>query len=116
MFKKLRAKLAEFDIDQAYLSKKLGISQQCVSNRFTGKYPWRLNEMYAIIDLIQEPYELLSEYFPKDGRDDQRITIKKPKITPEDNYRTELIGLAYRILYELDGKKAAGSLPKYELR
>lgn len=33
----------------------------------TGKYSWRLDEMYAIMDLIQEPYEKLHEYFPKNG-------------------------------------------------
>lgn len=67
MFRKLRAILFEMEIDQSYLAEKLGISQQCVSHRLTGRYPWKLNEMYAVMDLIHEPYEKLHEYFPKDG-------------------------------------------------
>jgi hypothetical protein len=67
MFRKLRGKLAEFEIDQIYLAKKLGVTQQCISHRMTGKYPWTLTEMYAVMDLIQEPYDKLHEYFPKDG-------------------------------------------------
>ena len=106
MFKKLRGKLKEFDIDQAYLAKKLNVSSASISNRFTGKYPWNLTHMYTIMDMIQEPYELLNEYFPKDGRDNQTLEprLKRIKNRPEEKYRSELIEIALRILLELDGK------------
>jgi len=68
MFRKLRGILAELEIDQAYLAKHLGVSQQSVSNRMRGKYPWTLSETYAVMDLIQEPYERLHIYFPKNGK------------------------------------------------
>lgn len=68
MFRKLRTKLYDLDIGQAYLAKKLGVSQQSVSNRMRGKYPWTLDEMYIVMDLIKEPAEKLHEYFPKRGR------------------------------------------------
>lgn len=67
MFRKLRGKLAELDIDQVYLSKKIGISRATVSTKMSGHSPWTLSEMYAVMDLIGEPYTLLHEYFPKGG-------------------------------------------------
>lgn len=67
MFNKLRGKLHELDIDQSYLAHKLKICPMSVSRKMTGKRPWTLDEMYAVMDLIQEPYEKLHEYFPKDG-------------------------------------------------
>jgi hypothetical protein len=67
MFNKLRGKLREFDIDQSYLAHKLKICPMSVSRKMTGKRPWTSDEMYAVMDLIQEPYEKLHEYFPKDG-------------------------------------------------
>jgi DNA-binding XRE family transcriptional regulator len=67
MFRKLRGIFAELEFDQAYIAEKLHVSQQSISNRMRGKYPWTLDEMYAVMDLIQEPYERLHEYFPKGG-------------------------------------------------
>lgn len=67
-FSKLRGKLSENDIDQKYLAKKLGLSENTVSYRMTGRFPWTLEEMYSVMDLIREPHELLHEYFPKGGR------------------------------------------------
>lgn len=67
MYCKLRSKLKELDIDQPYLAKILGVCTMSVSHKFTGKTDWQSSEMYAIMDLIREPYELLYEYFPKGG-------------------------------------------------
>jgi len=67
MFRKLRGKLKEFDIDQAYLAQKFGVSVMTISHCMTGKKQWRLDWMYAILELIQEPPEKLSVYFPKGG-------------------------------------------------
>lgn len=67
MFRKLRGKLRELDIDQSYLAKKLDICVMSISRKMTGKSPWTSDEMYAVMDLIQEPYEKLHEFFPKGG-------------------------------------------------
>lgn len=75
MFRKLRGKLRELNMDQAYIAKKLGLSEVTISLRMTGKREWLLSEMYAVMDLIQEPYEKLHEYFPKDGG----VTAQKRK-------------------------------------
>lgn len=111
MFKKLRGKLKEIDIDQTYLAKFFDLSQASVSHRLTGKCAWTLTEMYSLMDIIKEPYEKLHEYFPKGGRDDQAISkshIRAIKNRPEEKYRSELIEIALRIMYELDGKKYEG--------
>lgn len=67
MFRKLRGKLKELDIDQKYLAKFFGLSQASISHRLTNQCSWTLDEMYVVMDLIQEPHEKLHEYFPKDG-------------------------------------------------
>jgi hypothetical protein len=67
VFRKLRGRLRELDIGQEYLADKLGVCLMSISRSFTGKRPWTLTEMYAIIELINEPYEKLHEYFPKNG-------------------------------------------------
>ena len=65
MFRKLRGRLREMDIDQKCLAKLLGVNQSAISHRFTGITSWTLGEMYIIMDLIKESYEKLHEYFPK---------------------------------------------------
>ncbi len=67
MFLKLRGKMKELDIDQAYLAKKIGLCEVSISLRMNRKREWTLTEIYAVMDLIHEPYERLSEFFPKDG-------------------------------------------------
>lgn len=32
-----------------------------------GKYPWDLDEAYAALDILEQPHNLLSEFFPKGG-------------------------------------------------
>lgn len=68
MYKQLHKALRARRITQLQISDELGICPMAVSHRFTGRTPWRLNEMYAVIDLIREPYDKLHEYFPKDGK------------------------------------------------
>jgi len=68
VFRKLRGKLKELDVDQKYLAKLFDLSQSSVSHRLTSLTPWTLDEMYFVMDLIHEPYEKLHEYFPKGGR------------------------------------------------
>lgn len=64
---KLRGALAAADIDQQYLARKLLLSPKCVSQRMTGKYPWTLDEVYTILDLIRVPHDQMAAYFPPRG-------------------------------------------------
>ncbi|NCB52256.1 MAG: hypothetical protein EOM54_10295 [Clostridia bacterium] len=85
MFRKLRAKLKEEDIDQAYLAEKFDVCPVVISNRMTGKTDWRLKEMYLIMDIIGEPYSKLYTYFPKNGADiDNTKEISGAKSRPGD--------------------------------
>jgi len=42
--------------------------KQNVSHRMTNKTPWKISEMYAIMDHFKIPYSDLHIYFPKDGQ------------------------------------------------
>lgn len=67
MFRKLRGKLREFDIDQDYLADCFGVCTMTISHCMTGKKQWPLDWMYSILELVQEPPELLHVYFPRGG-------------------------------------------------
>lgn len=67
MFRKLRGALRRRDITGSYLGEVLGLSAIAISRRMTGKVQWRLDEMYAILKLIDEEPERLHEYFPAAG-------------------------------------------------
>ena len=66
---KLRGKMREKGIKGYYLARKMGMTPQSVSQRMTGKTPWRMDEMYNILSMLGEPDSKLSEYFPRNGID-----------------------------------------------
>jgi hypothetical protein len=76
-FSKLRSKMLEYEIDQNELSEMLGRCIVYVSQRFTGKRPWDLTDMYKIMDEFKIPYEQMHEYFPKNGK--TYVPEKKPE-------------------------------------
>lgn len=75
MFSELRLALAGIGETQGsvaeYLKtlKKNGepFSQACISMKFTGKQQWRLDEMYALLDLIGADDSEMDIYFPRNG-------------------------------------------------
>lgn len=67
-FVKLRGKLQEYGYQNTDVAKLLRIHPCTVSEKLNAKSPWTLTEMYALMDAIFEPYELLFEYFPKNGQ------------------------------------------------
>ena len=66
---KLRGKMREKGIKGYYLARKMDMTPQSVSQRMTGKTPWRMDEMYNILSMLGEPDSKLSEYFPRNGVD-----------------------------------------------
>jgi len=72
-FKQLRLRIDELGMTHIYfakiLGKKVGLEfyPHTLSKRMTGKVQWQLNEMYAAMDILKLPYDLLPEYFPKGG-------------------------------------------------
>ena len=68
--------MAERSMDITYLAKKLGLSSPAsISQRMSGQTPWRVNEMYAVLDLCKIPHDQLHIYFPKDGK-----SLPEPKL------------------------------------
>ena len=66
-FRALAGRMAELGIDRPYLAKKLNISLPSVDRRFAGKQPWKLDEMYRTLDIIQKPEKALHYFFPRNG-------------------------------------------------
>jgi len=63
----LRSRIEELGMDYEYFARKLGIGKTSLSRRMTGKVQWQMEEMYKALDVLSLPYDLLPEYFPKDG-------------------------------------------------
>ena len=66
-FARLRSRLRESGMEHDYFARRLHMAAASLSRRMTGKLQWQLSEMYAAMDILGLPYELLSEYFPKGG-------------------------------------------------
>lgn len=75
MYRKLKGKMFENDIDQVYLAKQFKApngkprSHFYVTERMTGKRMWDTEEIYTMCDLMEIPYEEIHIYFPRGGRD-----------------------------------------------
>lgn len=60
----LAGRLKQLGLKQGDVARELELSDVAVSHRFLGKTPWKINEMYQVLDLCREPPEKLHEYFP----------------------------------------------------
>ena len=65
-FAKLRYAMEEADIERADIARLIGREAAYVNQRFRGEYPWKLDEIYAILDLLKVSPSLMAEYFPKE--------------------------------------------------
>ena len=60
----LRERLMRLDIRYSDVAKHIGKSDAYITNRMTGRYPWDMNDVYLIMDLINEPVEYIADVFP----------------------------------------------------
>jgi len=61
----LRGKMAEKGVDGIYMARKLGMgNSSAFSHRLTGRQPWKIDEMYTVMDILGIKYEQMHEYFP----------------------------------------------------
>lgn len=60
----LRGRMTERDVTGKYLARKWKITEQSISARMTGKVPWNIHEMYALMDLLGIEPERMAEFFP----------------------------------------------------
>ena len=66
-YSKLRHAMDDADIDREAICKALDKSTTYVAQRFQRKYPWTMDDAYAILHLLQIPESSISEYFPRGG-------------------------------------------------
>lgn len=85
----LRAKMQKLNMDQEYIARQMHMNVMSISNRFTGKTPWKMDEMYAVLDIIGEPDEKLSEFFPRNGIN--LSAAKKERDTKREKQKQEIL-------------------------
>ena len=64
----LAGRLRQLGIARRDFAYAMGLSEQAISHRFTGRTPWHLDEMYRALDICRAQPEELHLYFPRDGR------------------------------------------------
>lgn len=66
----LRSVMVANDDTQESIGRLLLLTKAAVSQRFNNHTPWKLDEMYMLMDRYHLPYSELNLYFPKDGRNE----------------------------------------------
>lgn len=72
-FAKLRYAMEEADIDRSDIAYAIGRETAYVNQRFRCLYPWKLDEIYAILDLLKLSPSLMAEYFPRERVDRSKV-------------------------------------------
>lgn len=68
-YSKLRARIAEKELDCQQVAKLSGINDPgAFSRRMTNQMEWRLSEAYKILDILEIPHSELYLYFPQGGK------------------------------------------------
>ena len=99
----LRRLLREAGIDNKRLAILMNRSVHYVVDRFSGRYPWSLDDQYFLMDLLVRPYSELHLVFPKEG---VAIPPEQGEGHREDPGLGALVTLAKAILaYAEAGKK-----------
>lgn len=65
-FPELKSKMGRLNIRQIDLARATLLDATGISLRMSGKYPWRLGEVYKVMELIGEPLEKIPFFFPED--------------------------------------------------
>ena len=63
----LRGRMVAYDVDAKYMSDKIGIGKSTYDHSMAGYRAWTLDEVYAIMDALNVPYDQMHLFFPKDG-------------------------------------------------
>ena len=62
-YSKMKGKIKELGLTQSDFAKKIGITEQTLSLRFSNKRPFRQDEIMKIMSLFSEPLENIHIYF-----------------------------------------------------
>lgn len=90
LYRALRRKMHEMDIDQVYLAKALDMAPMSLSARMTGRTDWRLAEMYAVLDVVREPHSKIYEYFPPFGKE---VEVTKETVSAKSELVSQIVAL-----------------------
>jgi len=63
--KALKKQMIEMDVKQSDIAKHLHKCASYVTDRFTLKSSWMLEDIYDICDMLEIPYEEIPKYFPR---------------------------------------------------
>lgn len=66
-YRKLRGRMAEYDMKQSDIAEMLNKSHTYITQRINGHANFDLLEVYEICDRLEIPYEEIPIYFPRDG-------------------------------------------------
>ena len=66
-YKKLRLQMFRMGVTQETLAELMELSTCTISNYFTGRIKWRIDQIYKVCDCLEIPYMEISKYFPKGG-------------------------------------------------
>lgn len=66
-FSQLRGLMAAADVDNYRLGLELNLSASSISDRLTGRQPWKLTEMYKTMNFFRVSHDRLHEIFPENG-------------------------------------------------
>lgn len=70
MFKphyKLRSRVSSTQYSMQEVCDLTGINRSTMSQRLSGQQPFRIDEIYALCDVLEIPYSSIPEYFPPAG-------------------------------------------------
>lgn len=98
----LRRLLREAGIDNKQLATRMNRSVHYVVDRFSGRYPWSLDDQYFLMDLLVRPYSQLHLVFPKGG---VAIPPEQTNSHREEPGLEALVTLAKAILAYADANK-----------
>ena len=79
-FMRLRTAMAGADVDAPLLAQTLGVSTCTVSSRLNNHTKWNLDEMYAVLRLLDRPTEDLPWLFPPGGQNEEGCSRGKAAV------------------------------------
>lgn len=67
-FVELRVSMLRAGVNEGDLARICECSRHTITRRMTGETEWPLEDMYRVMDAVFEPYENISEIFPRHGK------------------------------------------------
>lgn len=69
-FNLLRARLLEHGYETKDVARELERCESYVSSRMMARFPWNMDEMATIMEMIKEPWENVHRIFPIGGKNE----------------------------------------------